>query len=113
MTIQDLLAAGYKEYPGGKMHHDSDRYFAKTFSNKGGKQYQIVFYHYNWSRYPQFDGRNPDSFMPEIYYRLDDDVSVFHRFAGYNSSLTYVEMYADEMWGKLNMPYLERYGATP
>jgi len=100
---------GYKKYKGSEMHKGCDEYYAKCISDEIGKRYQIVFYEYDWSKYPQFKGRNPISWMPEIYYRLNDDVSVYHTFAGFNNSIEYVEKYADEMWQALNKPYLEKY----
>jgi hypothetical protein len=99
---------GYKEYKGGVAHKDSDKYFAKSFKDNIGKKYQIVFYYYDWTKYPHYNGSHPDSYMPEIYFRLSDDVSVFHTFAGYNS-VEYVEEYAEKMWVFLGRPYLDTY----
>jgi hypothetical protein len=102
LNAEDLVKVGYCEFSGGRMHHDCDIYYAKSFKDKHGKKYQIVFYMYDWSKYPHFVGRNPISFMPEIYYRIDEDVSVYHKFAGFNESIEYVEHYAEKMWEALD-----------
>ena len=101
---------GYTKYKGSYHVKSCDYYYAKSITDDLGKRYQIVFYVYDYNNWPDYPSPSkPINYMPEIYYRLDDDAAVFHTFSGFNDSITFVEMYADEMWNKLNRPYIELY----
>ena len=113
MTEQELLDKGYRRYKGGAIHKNSDCYYAKSISDAIGKKYQIVFYFYDWSKYQHFNGPNPNSWMPEIYFCLaeDDDfgINLFHTFAGFKDSIEYVEEYAEKTWKNMEFGYIERF----
>jgi hypothetical protein len=109
MNEARLFEMGYTKYTGGRIHHNCDQYYEKSLKDSIGKKYQVVFYMYDWKKYPQFNGREPIGYMPEIYYQIDEDVAVYHKFAGFKDSIDYVEMYAEKMWEALGKPYLERW----
>lgn len=111
MDDKELKEYGYIRYDGGKIRHNCDEYFSKTIKDDIGKKYQIVFYKYDWGKYPNFLGHSPISYMPEIYFCIDEelDINVFHTFAGFNDSIKYVEEYAEKTWNALNFQYIERF----
>ena len=96
---EQLIAAGYSRYenPGaGELHKRCDYYFAKTVKDDIGKCYIIVWYVYDYSKYPQIP-ENKISYMPELYVAINGDHARFVTFSGYES-IEAVEDEAERLW---------------
>lgn len=107
MNEQDLLDAGYKKYVGGVARLKlAECYYAKMLRDGKGKQFQIVFYYYDWRKhegiFPHFE-----SFQPEIQLRNETfcvDISLHHRP---DMTVKEVESYFIDQWVFHGRPYYE------
>lgn len=104
---EQLIAAGYSRYENpdaGELHKRCDYYFAKTIKDDIGKRYMIVWYAYDYSKYPQVPENNI-IYMPELYVVINGDNARLVTFCGHES-IEAVEAEMARLWefyGKRHM----------
>jgi hypothetical protein len=109
---QDLIDAGYHEYSSGTKLKGEDYYLAKIFKDEIGKKYQITFYVFDWSKYPQHIGERL-SFMPVLYlYGKDITFDTETTVNADSSKVTLVEIesYCLGLWRQHGEHYHSIYG---